>query len=235
MQRFVPGQAVSRVLVILAILQVGLFSSASASVISATPTLPMLGVPYGSAVGAGCFPTAGVCIEPGTLVQTSLVAQAFVPAGQDITTNTSYTGTLTNLSHMPIGSLVLTGTIRELIEGRTSATQTGTWTTRLLDLSLTGTVLGATLTVTLDPAHDTVGSASVLPVGGGSHDGQFLIDSYYDLYLALALDARVPLATTRGPVRVTAGEVPEPASVTLLGAAILGLIGAGRRRWISAR
>lgn len=235
MQRFFTGQGVSRILVILAILQVGLFSAASASVISATPTLPMLGVPYGSSVGVGCFPAAGVCIEPGTLVQTSLVTQAFVPAGQEITTTASYTGILTTLSHTTIGSVVLTGTIHELIEGRTFATQTGSWTTRLLDLSLSGTVLGATLTVALDPAHDSIGAASVLPIDGGSNEGKYLIDSYYDIYVALTLDTFVPLETTRGPVRVTAGDVPEPASAALLGAAILGLVGAGRRRWISAR
>jgi len=39
--------------------------SALAAVISGTPTLQLLGVPYSSATGVGCFPTAGFCIEAG--------------------------------------------------------------------------------------------------------------------------------------------------------------------------
>lgn len=236
MRQYFPGQAVRRFLAVLAMLQVGLFSAASAAVISTTPTLPLLGVPYASSVGVGCFPAAGVCIQPGQLLQSAPVTETFGPAGQDVTTTATYTGVLTDLSNTPIGSVVLTGTVHELIEGRTSATATGSWTTRLLDLSLTGTILGATLTVSLDPAHDSTGMASITALDGGQDEGRYLIDTYFDIYVGLTLDTPVPLSATRGPIRVAAGDIPEPATIALLGVAVAGLVGAGvRRRSVNAR
>ena len=38
--------------------------AARAGVISNSPTLPLLGIPYGSPTGAGCFAAVGVCVTP---------------------------------------------------------------------------------------------------------------------------------------------------------------------------
>jgi len=231
-----PGSAVLRGFALVVAVLIGSVTAAPAAVISSSPTLPLLGIPFSSTVGVGCFPLAGVCIQPGTLVQTAPVTSSFGPTGQDITTGATYTGVLTDLSNTPVGSVVLTGTVRELIEGRTSGTETGTWTTRLLDLSLTGTVSGAPFTVKLDSAHDSTGTTSITLINDGSNEGQYLIDSFFDIFVDLTLETPVPLNTTRGPIRVAAGEVPEPATIALLGSAMLGLVCAGRRRRaVSAR
>jgi hypothetical protein len=50
---------------------------ARADVISSTATLPLLDVPYVASTGAGCFPTAGVCVAGGSLTLTSLVSTSF--------------------------------------------------------------------------------------------------------------------------------------------------------------
>src|SRR5947207_5581855 len=155
--------------------------SARASVISSTPTLPLLGVPYVSSTGAGCFAAAGVCVSPGTFTLTAPVSSTFGPTGQDIVTGATYAGILTNLSLVPIGLVNLSGTVEQEVEGRTFATETGSWTTDLIALSLSGLVLGHTLTLTLDPAHpgESTGLTSITDISIGQ-DKRFRIDSFYD-------------------------------------------------------
>src|SRR4051812_12426916 len=73
-----------------------------ASVISDTPTLPLLDVPY-TTTGLGCFPLAGVCVSGGTWTMTAPFSSIFNSMGQDITSTVLYSGTLTDLSNGPIG------------------------------------------------------------------------------------------------------------------------------------
>lgn len=91
-------------------IQIAGVASAGASVITTSPTLPLLGVPYTSAVGAGCFPAVATCIQPGTLTLTTPVSSSFNGAGQDITSGAIYNGVLTDINHVPTGSTItLTG------------------------------------------------------------------------------------------------------------------------------
>jgi hypothetical protein len=189
---------------------------AVASVISLDPSLPVLGVPYTSLVGAGCFPVAAVCISAASLELTSVVVSEFTATGQHIVTTAEYVGQLTTTEGTPIGAVNLSGILEQEVLGRTFATQLGSWTTNLVALSLTGPVLGATLTVGLDPAHLSSGVSSVLPVLGD--DQLFRIDSFFDVFVQADLNSVPPLHTTRGPLRFEARPtaVPEPASSTLL-------------------
>src|SRR5262249_6416446 len=104
-------------------------TSASATVITNSPNLPVLGVGYHASVGVGCFPLAGVCVAPGTITPNSVVTNFFDAGGQNILMNVSYTGLLTNLADVPIGPINLFGTMHEEILGRTSNTERGAWNT----------------------------------------------------------------------------------------------------------
>jgi hypothetical protein len=205
-----------------------------ASVISSSPTLPLLDDPYISSIGAGCFAAANVCISAGTFTLTSVVSSSFAPLGQDILADATYMGTLTTLSDVPIGPVTLTGTLEQEVIGRTSATETGSWTTDIEAMSLTGPVLGHTLTLTLDPSETSSGTTSIVPDGEA-----FNISSFFDVFVELSLDSTPPLQTTVGPITVDAVAVPEPVSLAMLAisllslAAMLGCQRRSRRRYSS--
>jgi len=200
-------------------------TSARASVISSTPTLPVLDVPYAASFGVGCFPLAGACVVPGTITLTSLVSSTFGPSGQDIVANASYIGTLTTLAGVPIGPVNLSGTLEEEVIGRTSPTELGIWSTKLLALSLSGPALGHTLMVTLDPAVLSTGFSSIVPDSGQAN--RFRIDSFFDVFVELTLDGPTPLTAKRGPLHLSL--VPEPSTWLLLIGGVAGL-GFVRRR-----
>jgi hypothetical protein len=201
--------------------------SALAAVISGTPTLPLLGVPYSSATGVGCFPTAGFCIEAGSLTFTALSSKSFNTSGEDLTMQASYTGTLTDTSDHILGPLLLTGSVEEEVLGRTFSTETGSWNTKLVSLALSGPLQGHTLSLGLG-ASDSTATDSIDPIGGGLYQ----IDSFFDVFVDLTLDTNTPLHATRGPVLLTLQPtpVPAPAGLTLLAAPVLFLSLAHWRR-----
>lgn len=209
------------------------FTTARAAVVSGSPTLPLLGVAFSASGTGNCFPAAGVCAAPGALTFTSVVPSppappAFNASGQDIVVNATLTGELTDLSHQPIGPLSLSGTVEMEIEGRTFSTETGSWSIALLAIDLEGPVLGHTLSISLDSSAPSTGTASIEPEGN-----QFLIDSVFDVVADLSLDTAVPLETVVRAHFAIAGSgvaVPEPATVTLLAGAAIGVVALRRRR-----
>lgn len=202
---------------------------AGASVITSDPTLPVLGVPFGAAGGGNCFPAAGVCFQFGSLTFTSVIGSpTFNASGEDILANAFFTGELTDLSFNPLGLITLTGTVEQEVFGRTFATQTGSWSTELLAVNLTGLVLGHTLTMQLNSGTPSTGTTSVTEIGVGTDDKQsFRIDSFFDVFVDLTLDTPTPLNATRS---AHLDLVPEPASVAVLTVGLLSLAAARRRR-----
>jgi len=201
-----------------------------ASVITSTPTLPVIGSSYASSTGVGCFPAvppAGVCVAPGIISLTSLISSTFDASGQNIVTTASYVGVLTTLGDVPIVPISLSGTIEQEVLGRTDPGATGTWATELLALSLSGSALGFPLTLALDPSQPSTGVTSIVPVG---QQNEFRIDSFFDVFVELTLGTPTPLHTTRGPIRASLlSPVPEPSTLALLAGGLVACA-AWRRR-----
>ena len=94
-------------------------------------------------------------------------------------------------------------------------------------MSLTGAVQGHTLTLTLG-APPSTGGASVERIGDGFDAEGFLIDSFFDIFVDLALDTTPPLNATRGPIHLAIA-APEPTSIALVGTGLLLLAGLRQR------
>jgi hypothetical protein len=197
-----------------------------ADVISNTATLPLLNVPYVTS-SASCFPAVGVCVSDGTSILTPPSSSVFDATGQHITTGVTVSATLTDLLSVPIAPIELTGTAEQLVIGRTSPTETGSWNTELVSLSLSGSVLGFPVTVGLDPANPSVGETSITPIG----PNQFRINSFFDVFVEITVDGTTPLTTTLGPIHAEAVQaVPEPSSIAAIAIALPIMLALYRRR-----
>src|SRR3984957_17202860 len=157
-----------------------LSGSAVASVIRPTASLPLIDVPYISPTGAGCFTLASVCVTPGAFVQISATS-VFVPANglllpavQDIMATATYDATLTPLvGNAVIGSVAFTGTVDETVIDRTSDSETGSFTTDITGLKLSGPLSlpsnpsldGLTIVATLDTMHTSSGTTRITADG----------------------------------------------------------------------
>jgi hypothetical protein len=170
-----------------------------------------------------------VCVSSGGFILTAVISSVFNPTGQDIVADFVYQGALTTLTNSPIGPVSLSGSLEQAVLGRTTSTQTGSWTTDLLALSASGPFQGNTLTLTLTPNTTSSGTTSIAAAGGGPG---FAIDSFFDVFVTLALDTTVPLTINLGPTQVVATAVPEPDGLVVLAVGLLALpvVRGGRAR-----
>jgi hypothetical protein len=214
-----------------------LSGSAEGSVIRPTASLPLLGVPYISPTGAGCFTLASVCVTPGAFVQTSATS-VFVPANglllpavQDIVATATYDATLTPLvGNTVIGSIAFTGTVDETVLDRTSDSETGSFTTDITGLKLSGPLSlpsnpsldGLTIVATLDTSHTSSGTTGITADGS-----VFKIDSFFDVFIDVSLPS-AGLSTSVGPIPLVA--VPETSTWAMMLLGFVGLVFAGYRR-----
>src|ERR1039457_3376584 len=125
----------------------------------------------------------------------------------------------------PIEPVSLTGTMNETVVGRTTDTETGIWDTNETALSLSGTALGDTLSMTQDPANASTGATALSNNG----DGTYLVVSFFDMFVDLSLGTEPPQTTTHGPIFFDVA-VPEPSSLALLAVPLVALAFVRRRR-----
>jgi hypothetical protein len=199
-----------------------------ASVITDSPTLPLLGVPYVITSGPICFASVGVCVAAGgSATLTPPVTSIFDATGQDITSGVTFSGTLTDLANVPIAPISLSGTVEQEVLGRSSDTETGSWTTELASLSLSGPVAGFTIDVALDPANTSTGTTSITPID----PTHFSIDSFFDVFVEITVEGTPPQIATVGPIHVEAARpVPEPSTIAAISSALILMIGIACRR-----
>lgn len=109
--------------------------------------------------------------------------------------------------------------------GRTSLTEPGSWTVDLLSLSLSGTLDGSPLTMTLNPSETSSGTTSIAVDGGG-----FIVNSFFDVFAELTYDGPNGVLTATPSGIATATGVPEPATLVLLAGPLLAMSAVRRRR-----
>jgi hypothetical protein len=129
---------------------------------------------------------------------------------------------MVSVNGSPNVPLTLTGPVSVDAFGKVGNV-TGTFNTQMLSMDLTGTVLGNSVQIMLDPANPTFGQTSIIADG----PGLYTITSFFDVFTELSLNGSPFIPQNNGPTLVTLEPVPEPASVGLLGAGVFALL---RRR-----
>jgi hypothetical protein len=185
---------------------------ARADVLESSPTLPLLGDPY-TIPGGACFSGASVCVAGGSFTLTALTSSSASGGTEDFTTNAVATIYLT-----PAATVTLTGSIEQEVLGRTGLAESGTWTVDLLSLSLSGSLGGYPLTMTLNPSDPSSGTTLIAPDGG-----DFIVNSFFDVFAELTYDGPNGVLTATPSGIATATNAPEPATLALLAGSLLAM------------
>lgn len=123
------------------------------------------------------------------------------------------------------GPVDLSGPVSIEVFGRTSDNQLGTFATQMLSMDLTGSALGHSLEVMLDPSQPSTGATTIMTNNGPGLPYQ--ISSFFDVFTELSLDGGPYVPSSNGPALVQL-TTPEPGTLALFG--IVGLAALASRR-----
>jgi hypothetical protein len=219
------------VAVILGLATLGISTEAKASYITPNPGLP----PQGGVYPPGYFaltPVVYVLPGPTTLELFNILHFGFVDIvvttvgnNEFETFNSTLAGSFSVNGSTPL-PFTLTGSVEVEAFGKAGMT-TGTFATQMLSLDMTGTILGNSVTVMLNPASPTVGSTTITEMSSGPPP-MYNITSFFDVFTEISLNGGTFVPSTN-PETVVLGSIPEPSSWILLGMA--GLIVPAYARW----
>ena len=99
--------------------------------------------------------------------------------------------------------LILTGPVTTIARGKGGAT-TGSWDTEIVSMSLSGEVGGVSIEIRESPSKPSPGRTSVTP---GS-DGEFIIDSFFDVFVEISIDGGPFQPQTNGAGRLELDRIP---------------------------
>jgi len=142
-------------------------------------------------------------------------------SGNEIEDFNSDLNAMVNINSGPFQPVVMSGPVEVKSYGKTG-NPTGTFTTEMLTLNLTG---GGGLMIRESPTLQSLGQTTITPIGGG----MFHIDSFFDVFTELSLDGGQSWMPSQGSTHVDLAPLPEPGSLTLLGVAGVGLMARRRR------
>lgn len=219
------------VAVMLGLASLGISTGASAGYITTNPGLP----PQGGTEPPGYFAQAPAIYDIpglGTIVMYNIVHFNFIDIrvftvgiNEFETFNSTLTG-LVSINGSTPAPFTLTGSVEVEAFGKAGLT-VGTFATQMLSLDMTGTILGHSVTIELNPGIATLGSTTITEISAGPPPVYEII-SVFTVYHQISIDGGgfVPAA---GPVVVVLGSIPEPSSWIMLGMA--GLIVPAYGRW----
>jgi len=129
---------------------------------------------------------------------------------------------------VPFTSFSLLGTLDLTLAGRTTLTQSGTFSATVTAEDYPGTIDGIPAVITLDPSQTSTAQIKITQVESGVNQlPLYRIDSTFDIFSEISLEGEAPIPI--GGFPITGVGAPEPATLVLLGLPLAALAGLRRR------